>query len=170
IVSIKVGNIVNLADGVTGFPLTVKLYKSNGAFPASAANGLTQLASINKTLNKSASNNGSLVPAIETIDLSTPVAVATGDIIVVEVSHGAVNGGLFLMGAVASTASGTSGYIKAAQCGIANITDISTVQVGTPPTPANGKIVLDLVENNTASTDDFFKSNFAIYPNPVNDI
>lgn len=174
IVSVKVGNIVNLATGAgapTSFPITVKLYKSNGAFPASAASGLTQIATVNKSLNKSAVDaQNNLIPATETINLVSPVAVAVGDIIVVEVSHATVNGGLFLMGAVAPTATGTSGYIKATNCSITTPTDISTINVGNPPAPANGKIVLDLVEDVTASYEQFFAENFTLYPNPTTDI
>ncbi|WCM40905.1 T9SS type A sorting domain-containing protein [Flavobacterium sp. CBA20B-1] len=171
IVSVKVGNIVNLATGTgapTSFPITVTLHKSNGAFPASS---LTQLATVNKALPKSAvDSQNNLIPATENIALPTPVPVAVGDIIVVEVSHATVNGGLFLMGAVAPTATGTSGFIKATNCGIANPTDISTVNVGTPPAPANGKIVLDLVEDASASSEQFFTENFNLYPNPTSDV
>lgn len=171
IVSVKVGNIVNLATGVTSFPITVKLYKSNGAFPASAASGLTQLSTVNKSLNKSAvDSQNNLIPATENIALPMPVPVAVGDIIVVEVSHATVNGGLFLMGAVAPTATGTSGYIKATTCSLATPTDISTVNVGTPPAPANGKIVLDIVEDASASLQQFFTENFNLYPNPTSDV
>lgn len=171
IVSVKVGNIVNLATGVANFPITVKLYKSNGAFPASAASGLTQIATVNKALNKSTADaQGNLIAATETINFVSAVPVAAGDIIVVEVSHATVNGGLFLMGAVAPTATGTSGYIKATGCSIAAPTDISTVNVGTPPAPANGKIVLDLVENASASSEQFFAENFTLYPNPTTDV
>jgi len=173
IVSVKVGNIVNLATGSgapTSFPITVKLYKSNGAFPASAASGLTQLASVSKSLNKSQVSGTTLLPATETVNLTSPVPVAAGDIIVVEVYHGTVNGGLFLMGTVAPAASGTSGYIKSTTCGITAVTDISTVNVGNPPAPANGKIVLDLVEDASASSEQFFSENFALYPNPTTDI
>lgn len=171
IVSVKVGNIVNLAQGVDGFPITVKLYKSDGAFPGSFATGLTQLATVNKSLSLSAVDSENyLIPATENIALDEAVPVVAGDIIVVEVTHGAVNGGLFFMGAVESTATGTSGYIKAANCSIATPTDISTINVGTPPTAANGKIVLDLVENASASSEDFFKENFMMYPNPTTDV
>ena len=173
IVSVKVGNIVNLATGTgapTSFPITVKLYKSNGAFPASAASGLTQIATVNKSLPKSAVNGTTLVPSTANVDLTIPVAVAAGDIIVVEVSHETVNGGLFLMGAVGATATGTSGYMKSATCSIATPTDISTINVGNPPAPANGKIVLDLVENAAASSEQFFAENFTLYPNPTTDV
>lgn len=173
IVSVKVGNIVNLATGTgapTSFPITVTLYKSNGPFPASAASGLTQLATVNKSLPKSAVSGTTLVPSTATVDFVWPVPVAAGDIIVVEVSHADVNGGLFLMGAVDPTATGTSGYIKAANCSITTPTDISTINVGTPPAPANGKIVLDLVENASASSEQFFTENFTLYPNPTTDI
>lgn len=177
IVSVKVGNIVNLATGTgapTSYPITVKLYKSNGAFPASAASGLTQIATVDKSLPKSAvtgsGSTATLVPSTADVALTSPVPVAAGDIIVVEVSHATVNGGLFLMGAVASTATGTSGYIKATNCGIATPTDISTINVGTPPAPANGKIVLDLVVDPTASSTEFFTENFTMYPNPVTDV
>lgn len=174
IVSVKVGNIVNLATGTgapTSFPITVKLYKSNGAFPGSAGTGLTQLASVNKSLNKSTADaQGNLIASTVDVALTIPIAVAAGDIIVAEVSHATVNGGLFLMGAVAPTATGTSGYIKAANCSLTTPTDISTVNVGTPPAPANGKIVLDLVENASASSEQFFTENFTLYPNPTADV
>jgi len=173
IVSVKVGNIVNLATGAgapTSFPITVKLYKSNGAFPASAASGLTQIATVNKSLPKSAVAGTTLVPSTADVDLTSPVPVAAGDIIVVEVSHADVDGGLFLMGAVAPTATGTSGYIKATGCTIPTPTDISTINVGNPPAPGNGKIVLDLVENASASSEQFFAENFTLYPNPTTDV
>ena len=175
IVSVKLGHIVNLATGSgapTSFPITVKLYKSNGAFPASAATGLTQLASINKNLSKTTDPNDAtkIVPLTVDIAFNGAVPVAAGDIIVVEVSHATVSGGAFYMGAVAPAATGTSGYMKSATCSIATPTDISTINVGTPPAPANGKIVLDLVENASASSETFFADNFNLYPNPVNDV
>lgn len=173
IVSVKVGNIVNLATGSgapTSFPITVKLYKSNGAFPGSAGAGLTQLASVNKSLPKSAVSGTTLVPATETVNLTSAVPVAVGDIIVVEVSHGDVNGGVFLMGTVGTGTATGAGYIKTSQCSIATPTDISTINVGTPPAPANGKIVLDLVENASASSEQFFAENFTLYPNPATDV
>src|SRR5690554_2469159 len=117
IVSVNVGYVVNLATGSgapTSFPITVKLYKSNGAFPGSAPSGLTQIATVDKSLSKSQVNSqNQLIPATETITLNTPVQVAVGDIIVVEVYHGTFNGGLFLMGAIdpAGTSTGP-GYIK----------------------------------------------------------
>ncbi len=174
IVSVKVGNIVNLATGSgapTSFPITVKLYKSNGAFPGSAATGLTQLAAVNKSLPKSAVSGTTLVPSTADVNLTMPVPVAVGDIIVVEVSHADVNGGVFLMGTIDKngTATGT-GYIKTNQCSIATPTDISTINVGTPPAPANGKIVLDLVEDASASSENFFIENFNLYPNPTTDV
>ncbi len=174
IVSVKVGNIVNLATGSgapTSFPITVKLYKSNGAFPASAASGLTQLATVNKSLPKSAVSGTTLVPSIADVDLVWPVPVAAGDIIVVEVSHADVNGGVFLIGTIDPNGAATgAGYIKANQCSIATPTDISTINVGTPPAPANGKIVLDLVEDASASSEQFFAENFTLYPNPTSDV
>jgi len=60
--------------------------------------------------------------------------------------------------------------MKSATCSIAAPTDISTITVGTPPTAANGKIVLDLVENASASSETFFADNFNLYPNPVSDV
>ena len=170
IVAIKVGNLVNLVAGVNSFPISVKLYKSNGIFPSSFPTGLTQIATADKSLSKSAADvQGNLIPATETIDLKTPVAVAVGDVIVVEVTHAKISGGLFLMGVIdpSVTTTGT-GYIKGNDCNYVTPIDISTIPVGGGIT-GNDKIVLDLVENAFASSEKSFTENFNLYPNPTLD-
>lgn len=171
IVSVKVGNLVNLVTGVNSFPITVKLHKSNGIFPSSFATGLTQIATVDKSLSKStADSQGNLIPATETIDLTTPVAVAVGDVIVVEVTHATISGGLFLMGVIDPTGTATgTGYIKGNDCNYTTPIDISTIPVGGGGT-GNDKIVLDLVENASVSSEKFFTENFNLYPNPTSDV
>lgn len=157
IVSVKVG-----VGAVTGnFPITVKLHKSNGAFPGSYPAGLTQLSTVTATL--SASQNLSLV----TVNLPIPVAVASGDIIVAEVhnvntspaSQG--NGSLHFMGRVATQTA--PGYIVAAGCQFPTPTSFITLN-------PDAKIVIDLVEDATASSEQFFAENFTLYPNPTTDV
>ncbi len=155
--SIRVG-----AGAVTGnFPITVKLHRSATAFPGSYPTGLTQLATATATLT--AAQNESLV----VVNFTNPVSVVAGEIIVAEVSNLSTdvanggNGSLHFMGVVATQTQ--PGYLLAVGCEIANPVSFVTVD------PA-AKIVIDLIENTTASSAEFFKENFAIYPNPVVDV
>lgn len=155
--SIRIG-----AGDVTGnFPITVKLHRSATAFPGSYPTGLTQLATATATLT--AAQNESLV----VVNFTNPVSVVAGEIIVAEVSNLSTdvanggNGSLHFMGVV--TTQTQPGYILTEGCGFANPTSFVTID------PA-AKIVIDLIENTTASSAEFFKENFTIYPNPVVDV
>ena len=152
---------LGFAQGVTNFPITVKLYQSNGAFPGSFNGGLTELASAN--VNLTINDTMSLVK----VPFSTPVSVTTGDIIVAEVSHSLVSGALFVIGTVSGNATGV-GYAKMDVCGATAPVDITTIPIQGGGSP-NGKIVIDLFTG-TVSTNDFFKQNFSMYPNPVTDV
>ncbi len=160
IVSVKLGVFaVDLAASVPDFPITVKLYKSNGAFPASYPSGLTQLDTANATLT--AANDESLV----TVNFTNPVTVSSGDIIVAEIYNNNVQGGIYYIGAVSGNET-AAGYIMATGCGVNTPQTVASLGV----TGANVKIAIDLVENSSASSEDFFKENFTIYPNPATDV
>ena len=157
IVSVKVG--VGAVNG--NFPITVKLHKSNGAFPGSYPAGLTQLATVAATLT--AAQDETLV----TVDFVSAVPVSSGDIIVAEIQNintapaNGGNGSTHYMGVVATETA--PGYILATGCSINTPTSFVTVS------PA-AKIVIDLVENETASSEQFFAENFTLYPNPTTDV
>lgn len=157
IISVKLG-----VGAVTGsFPITVKLHKSNGAFPGSYPTGLTQLSSVAATL--SSSQNETLV----TVNFVSPIQVSTGDIIVAEIQNvntappNGGNGSLHYMGIVGTETA--PGYILATGCSINTPTNFSTVN-------AAAKIVIDLVVDPTASSEQFFAENFTLYPNPTTDV
>lgn len=139
------------------FPITVKLYESNGAYPASYPTGLTQLATATYTLT----SNDDLT--LVDIPFSSAVSVASGDIIVAEISHpeGVANDGLrFYMGI--ATSQTTSGYLRSNGCQIATPTDMITIN-------ATARPIIDLITG-TVSSEDFFKDQFTMYPNPVTDV
>src|SRR5690606_14676465 len=156
-IQVGVGNLA-FASGITNFPISVKLYKSSGAFPGSYPSGLTDLSSGGVTANLTLNDTMSLV----TIPFSSPISVSSGDVIVAEVFHGAVNGATYTMGVTANETA--IGYILATQCGLSTPDDISTLVAG-----ADGKIIIDLVSG-ILSTQDFFIENFTMYPNPVVDV
>ena len=152
--AVRIG--VGSAQG--NFPLSVTLYKSTGAFPGSFGSGLTQLATTTVTITSA--DDLKLVDAAFT----TPVSVASGDIIVAKVHHneGVDNDGLrFYMG-VAPTET-ADGYMHSVGCGMTTPTVMTTIS-------PDARIIIDIVEHDPASTNDFFNSNFAIYPNPTVDV
>ncbi|RRA94647.1 T9SS type A sorting domain-containing protein [Paenimyroides viscosum] len=154
IISVKVG--VGSVQG--NFPLTVTLYKSTGAFPGSFATGLTQLATKDATFTSA--NDLKLVE----VTLDVPVAVASGDIIVAKIHHGAGvagDGKRFYMG-IAPTET-ASAYMLSTGCQINTPTVMTTIN-------AEAKIIIDLVENANASSEQFFAENFNMYPNPATDV
>jgi|SRR5690554_223464 len=157
-----IGSVRLGVGSVTGsFPITVTLHTSSSAFPASYPAGLTQIATTTATLNSS--QDESLVD----IPLSSTVSVNSGDIVVVEVKNintsaaQGGNGSLHFMGRVATESE--SGYILAAGCQFPTPTIFTTLN-------PDAKIVIDLVEGVPGSSQDFFKENFSMYPNPVTDV
>ena len=153
--SVKVG----IGTAIGGVPITVNLYKSTGAFPGSYPNGLSKVAS--GTITLTTNNNPSTVE----VNLTTPLAVTAGDIIVAEVHNLATNTGNAYYPGVVETSETAPAYIRAAGCSINTPTTFAAVS----PT-ANGKMVIDLIEKDPASSADFFTENFTIYPNPVADV
>lgn len=152
-VNVGVGTVVG------NVPITVNLYKSSGAFPASHPNGLTKIGSGTFTLTTTTS-----ALAVE-VAMTTAVPVVVGDIIVAEVHNVATTAGNAYYPGVVETSETAPAYIMSATCSITGPTTFAAVS----PT-ANGKIVIDLIEKDPASTSDFFNSNFAIYPNPTVDV
>lgn len=154
--SVKVG----IGTAIGSVPITVNLYKSTGAFPGSYPNGLSKVAS--GTITLTTNNNPSTVE----VDLTTPLAVAAGDIIVAEVHNVATTtaGNAYYPGVV-TTSETAPAYIMAAGCSITTPTTFAAVS----PT-ANGKMVIDLIEKDPASSAEFFTENFNMYPNPVTDV
>jgi hypothetical protein len=157
IVSVKVG-----VGAVTGsFPIVVKLYKSTGNFPGSYPANLALLTSVNATITTT--DNLSLY----TVQLTSPLEVLSGDIIVAEISNVNTapseggNGSLHYMGTVTSQTA--PGYLLASGCSINTPTSFITID-------PDAKIIIDLFVDPTASSEEFFNSNFALYPNPVNDV
>jgi len=154
ITSIKVG----IGTVIGNVPITVKLHKSNGAFPASYPSGLTQIGTATKTLTATATAMTVDVP------FTTPISALSGDIIVVEVNNATTNAGNAYYFGVITGAETAPAYLRAATCNINNPTLFATVSAG-----SNGKIVLDLVAQNL-SNDKFFTENFNLYPNPTSDV
>jgi len=154
ITSVKVG-----VGTVTGnVPITVKLHKSNGAFPGSYPAGLTQIGTATKTLTATTTAMTVDVP------FTTPISALMGDIIVVEVNNAATTAGnAYYMGVITANETGLA-YIKATTCSINTPTTFAAVLAG-----SNGKIVLDLVAQNL-SAEKFFTENFNMYPNPTTDV
>ncbi len=153
ITSVKVG-----IGTVTGsVPITVKLYKSTGAFPGSYPAGLTQIGTATKTLT--------VTTTATTVDVpfTTPISALLGDIIVVEVNNAATTAGnAYYMGVITGSETAPA-YLRASTCNI-NTPSLFTVAPG-----SNGKIVLDLVAQNL-SNEKFFTENFTLYPNPTSDV
>ncbi|UUV21902.1 T9SS type A sorting domain-containing protein [Paenimyroides aestuarii] len=155
ITSVKVG----VGTVVGTVPITVKLHKSSGAFPASYPAGLTQIASTTKNLTTTSTATAIDVP------FSSPISVAAGDIIVVEVNNIATNAGnAYYMGAISGSETAPA-YIRAATCNVTTPTTFAAVSA-----TANGKIVIDLIDNPNASSTEFFAQNFNLYPNPTADV
>ncbi|MEG0916872.1 MAG: T9SS type A sorting domain-containing protein [Myroides sp.] len=172
IVSVNVGAAgIDYAQSFNGFPLTVKLYKSNSAFPGSYPTGLTQLATTTFSVPKSQVNGNQYVPKTVNVPFSTPILVASGDIIVAEVSMPVTLGALFYIGAIATTGNETApAYVKTTGCSISNpITMAAAAAQHNLPT-LNGKIVIDLIGQDPASSEHFFTENFNLYPNPATDV
>src|SRR5690554_1133388 len=166
ITSVKIGiGTVDLLSSLNSFPLTVTLHKSNGAFPGSYPSGLTQLATA--TTSVTASDDESIV----TVSFSAPVSVASGDIIVAEVSNADVTGGRHFFGVISGSETDPA-YILANNCSITTPTSIGTLTAQDEngnPVSVNGKNVIDLSDE-PLSVENFFKENFSMYPNPVTDI
>ena len=155
ITSVKVG-IGTVAGNV---PITVKLHKSNGAFPGSYPAGLTQIGSATKTLTATTTAMTVDVP------FTTPISALLGDIIVVEVNNAATTAGnAYYMGVIGTGNETAPAYIMSATCSINTPTTFAAVSA-----TANGKIVLDLVAQNL-SAEKFFTENFTLYPNPTTDV
>lgn len=154
ITSVKVG-----LGTVTGnVPISVKLHKSTGAFPGSYPSGLTQIGTATKTLTATTTAMTVDVP------FTTPISVASGDIIVVEVNNVATTAGnAYYMGVITGSETAPA-YIRSATCSINTPTTFAAVSAS-----ANGKIVLDLVAQNL-SNEKFFSENFNLYPNPTSDV
>lgn len=150
--SVKIG-----VGSVTGsFPITVKLYTSSSAFPASYPAGLTQIATVTATLTNA--QNYSTV----NIPLTTPVSVASGKIVVVEVSNATTTGGIVHYMGVAPSETASS-YILAKGCNVNAPTVFTTLN-------ADSRIIIDLVDTTPASTNELFDTKFTMYPNPVSDV
>src|SRR5690606_17680378 len=164
--ALDIGSLKIGVGSTTGnMSITVTLHKSNSVFPASYPAVLTQLVTTTATITPSALDaNGD--PIAKTVDVvfSTPVSVASGDIIVAEVSHTATSSQTFYMGVVSGSETAPA-YIMAANCGAAAPVTFASIA----PT-ANGKIVIDLVEHDPASSAKFFTENFNMYPNPTTDV
>ena len=153
---------VDYAPTLSGFPLTVTLYKCTGAFPGGT---LTQLATASQSVPYSDFDaNDDAIPKMVKVDFSSPVSVSSGDIIVAEVSMAQTLGAVFYIGAISGNETAPA-YIKTVGCGVNSITSITSVD----PT-ANGKIVIDLISDTPASSEEFFTENFTMYPNPVTDV
>ena len=153
-VKIGVGSITGIVS------LELNLYKSSGAFPASYPTGLTLLSTILYT-GLSSTNNLSLFQVN-----TSPIATASGDIIVVEVKNvTTTSGNMFSMGAV-SGAETDPAYFKSDQCGFTTPVNFSSIASG-----ANVKIPIDLsVVSAASSPNQLFAENFNLYPNPTTDI
>jgi|SRR5690554_3020079 len=166
---IGVGSVVFTQQGVNSFPITVKLHKSNGAFPGSFSSGLTLLATATASLSASTLDaNGDPIPEVVEVAFSAPISVASGDIIVAEVSNAAVtNGSFFFMGAISGSETAPA-YLISTTCQLTTPTSIGTIQLQDGSFP-NGKIVIDLTDK-PLSVENFFKENFSMYPNPVTDV
>jgi len=164
--SIDLGTVRVGIRTVTGnVPITVKLYESNGGFPASYPSGLTLLGS--GTVNLSSSNDFSLVD----VALTNPVTVTSGKIIVVEVNNAAATNpnNTYGMGVVTGNETAPA-YLTASTCGLTVPQTIEQIAIANGLTSVNPKIIIDLVEAQATSAEDFFKSNFTLYPNPVVDV
>ena len=68
------------------------------------------------------------------------------------------------MGVITGNETGLA-YIRATACNFTSPVTFATASAG-----SNGKIVIDLVENDPASSEQFFAENFNVYPNPTTDI
>lgn len=170
--SVNVGAAgVNYAQSFNGFPLKVTLYKSNSAFPGSYPSGLTQLATVTVNVPKSQVNGNQYVPKTVNVPFTAPVSVASGDIIVAEVSMQATLGGLFYIGAIAATGSETApAYVRTTGCSIPSPITMAAAATQHSLPNLNGKIVIDLLEHDPASSEQFFAENFTLYPNPTTDV
>lgn len=159
--AVKMG-VRNVTGSVS---IEVNLYNSSGAFPGSYPNGLTKIGT--QTLNLSSANNQSVVDAT----FSAPVPVSTGDIIVVEVKNAAATNPNNTYGIGVSGGSETgSAYITAPTCGLTTMETITKVAADNNLSNVNPKVIIDLLVNETVSTQDFFAQNFSMYPNPVTDV
>lgn len=164
--SIDLGTVRVGIRTVTGnIPITVNLYESNGGFPISYPAGLTLLGS--GTLSLNSSHNFSLVD----VTLTNPVTVTSGKIIVVEVNNAAATSpnNTFGMGVVTGNETAPA-YLTASTCNLTVPQTIQQIAQANNLSGVNEKIIIDLVEAQTSSAEDFFKSNFALYPNPVVDM
>jgi|SRR5690554_3460515 len=164
---------VDYATSLTGFPLTVTLYKSGGAFPGGT---LTQLATVNVSIPRSSfdindpndPNDDEPIPETVQVPFSSPVSVTSGDIIVAEVSMAAITGAVFYIGTVSGNET-ASAYVKTSVCSIPNPITIAAAAAQHGLTGVNGKVVIDLYEG-PLSTEKFFQQHFSMYPNPVTDV
>src|SRR5690554_154352 len=157
------------SSSFNGFPLKVTLYESNGAFPGSYPSGLTQLATVNASIQETSFDaNDDPIPETVQVPFSSPVSVASGDIIVVEVSMAATPGAVFYIGAVSGSETAPA-YVKTTGCSISNPITMAAAAAQHNLTNLNGKIVIDLYEG-PLSTEKFFQQHFSMYPNPVTDV
>src|SRR5690606_9814852 len=145
---------VGIHSGGGSVPIEVTLHKSSGAFPGGT---LTQLATATVTLTSA--DDGSLVD----VDFSSPVSVASGDIIVAEVHNDDQIASAYGMGVISGSETAPA-YLSSDACQVSNPVTINSLDP-----QANGKIIIDLVEK-TLSTEDFFQQHFFMYPNPVTDV
>lgn len=150
---------VGVGNAIGNVPITVKLHKSASAFPGSYPAGLTLLGSATATLVDTDD-----LSAVE-VSFTTPISVASGEIIVVEVNNAATTAGNALYMGVVETSETAPAYIMASTCSIATPTTFAAVSA-----TANGKVVIDLVQKGPVSSTDFFIENFNLYPNPVNNV
>ncbi len=165
--TLDIGSLKIGVGSTTGnISIKVTLHKSNGAFPASYPAGLTSLGTTTVTVTPSAVDAQGK-PIAKTIDaiFSNPISVASGDIIVAEVSHAATPNQTFYMGVVSGSETAPA-YIMAATCGASSPVTIVSIA----PANTNAKIVIDLVEHDPASSSEFFTENFSMYPNPTSDV
>lgn len=168
--AVNVGAYASVSSTTSnGFPLKVTLYKSNGAFPGSYPSGLTQLATVNASIpDTSFDANNDPIPETVQVPLSSVVSVASGDIIVVEVSMTTTLGALFYVGAVSGSETATA-YVRTTGCSIPNPITMAAAATQHNIPNLNGKVVIDLFEG-TVSTEKFFQQHFSMYPNPVTDV
>lgn len=156
IVSVKIG-VLSVNGSI---PITVNLYKRTSAFPGSHPSGSTQVGTATTTLTSA--NNLSLV----NVTFSLPIAVASGDIIVAEVKNAdtpAANN--YSLGCITGAETAPA-YISSVGCQLATPQTIASLNVA----GANPKIIIDLVEDASASSEQFFAENFTLYPNPTTDV
>ena len=151
---------------VTGsIPLEVNLYRSTGAFPASYPAGLTLVAS------GSASITSADTQSMFDVNFSTPVSVSSGEILVVQVKNIAATAPNNTYGVGVAPSETQPAYILAPTCGLTAMETITKVAADNNLSNVNPRVIIDLIGNeDPASTNDFFNTNFAIYPNPTVDV